>query len=163
VITVPVGFVTDYASIPRAFCEFLPEQGRYSGPAIIHDFLYWKAECTQAQADKIMFVAMTDAGVSDETRDTIYRALVRFGKPAFESNAHDRADGLPRVIPVDYRNIPYDQSWPEYRKFLRARGVPVDPREPVPPAYCAAGEKRFDEIQARKPKWWEFWKWWFWK
>src|SRR5258708_33483224 len=40
-ITVPVGFVTDLASVPRVFWSLLPPAARYSYPAIIHDYLYW--------------------------------------------------------------------------------------------------------------------------
>src|SRR3954454_19309299 len=40
-VSVPKGFVTDLASIPQLFCSILPPTGRYSYPAIVHDFLYW--------------------------------------------------------------------------------------------------------------------------
>src|SRR5689334_1061409 len=43
-IVVPAGFVTDLASIPRAFWGppfFLTPAGQYSRAAIIHDYLYW--------------------------------------------------------------------------------------------------------------------------
>src|SRR5262245_55189884 len=40
-VTVPVGFVTDFASIPRIFWSALPPDGRYTYPAIVHDYLYW--------------------------------------------------------------------------------------------------------------------------
>ena len=42
VIIVPVGFYTDFASIPHMFRRFLPRWGKYGYASIIHDFLYWK-------------------------------------------------------------------------------------------------------------------------
>ena len=40
VITVPAGFVTDLASIPRLVWSFYPPDGPWVKAAIIHDFLY---------------------------------------------------------------------------------------------------------------------------
>jgi len=39
-ISVPAGFVTDFASIPRFFWRVLPPHGRIKEPAIVHDYLY---------------------------------------------------------------------------------------------------------------------------
>src|SRR5262245_38142541 len=39
--TVPAGFVTDLASIPRIFWSALPRDGEYAYAAILHDYLYW--------------------------------------------------------------------------------------------------------------------------
>lgn len=38
--TIHAGFVTDFASIPRAFRSFIPQVGRHIQPAIVHDFFY---------------------------------------------------------------------------------------------------------------------------
>lgn len=40
VITVPAGFETDFASIPRGLWNLFPPLGPWGRPAIIHDFLY---------------------------------------------------------------------------------------------------------------------------
>jgi len=40
VITVPAGFVTDFASIPWGLWNLFPPFGPWARPAIIHDFLY---------------------------------------------------------------------------------------------------------------------------
>lgn len=61
-ISVPAGFETDFASIPRALTWLIPSRGPYNRPAIIHDFLYHYAPadpitgkyCTQARADSIL-------------------------------------------------------------------------------------------------------------
>ena len=46
-ITVPSGFVTDFASIPAAFRAVLSPTGRPGRAAIIHDFLYWDQTCSR--------------------------------------------------------------------------------------------------------------------
>ncbi|MEO5842937.1 MAG: DUF1353 domain-containing protein [Acidimicrobiales bacterium] len=38
--TVPAGFRTDLASVPRAFVWLLPRYGRYTRAAILHDYLW---------------------------------------------------------------------------------------------------------------------------
>jgi hypothetical protein len=52
VIVVPAGFVTDFASTPRAIWAVLPPFGTYQKASVIHDYLYWMHECTKDQADK---------------------------------------------------------------------------------------------------------------
>ena len=46
--TVPAGFVTDFASVPRVFVWLLPRYGRWTQAAILHDYL-----CDLARAGRI--------------------------------------------------------------------------------------------------------------
>lgn len=39
-VMVPVGFITDFASVPRFFWRILPPTGSYGKAAVIHDYLY---------------------------------------------------------------------------------------------------------------------------
>jgi len=50
---VPAGFVTDFASTPRALWSVIPPTGRYQLAAVVHDFLYWDQGCTREQADTV--------------------------------------------------------------------------------------------------------------
>ncbi len=59
-ITVPVGFVTDFASIPPALQSIIQKNGNYLLPAVVHDYLYWDQSCTRAQADQIFLLAMIE-------------------------------------------------------------------------------------------------------
>ena len=64
---VPVGQSTDFASVPRVFAWFLPPYGRYTMPAILHDYL-WRAAVPGGQlkwpeADGILRRAMRECGV----------------------------------------------------------------------------------------------------
>ena len=40
-VTVPAGFVTDFASIPQALQSIIRANGPYILPAVVHDYLYW--------------------------------------------------------------------------------------------------------------------------
>ncbi len=70
IITVPQGFVTDGASVPRPLWWFLPTWGSYSRAAVVHDYLCRAldqgAPDPQAQdrktADRIFYEAMVVCG-----------------------------------------------------------------------------------------------------
>ena len=93
-ITVPPGFVTDLASIPRWAWIVLPPDGPWVKGAVIHDFLYatcgtgvWKnhptaitrsAPYSRREADAILREALENRGV-DRLRRTIIWLAVRLG------------------------------------------------------------------------------------
>ncbi|RAK50957.1 DUF1353 domain-containing protein [Phenylobacterium deserti] len=93
-ITVPKGFVTDLASIPRWAWTLVPPDGPWVKGAVIHDFLYatrgtgaWKrqpagntreAPYTRAEADWILRDALENRGVDVLRRNVIWLA-VRLG------------------------------------------------------------------------------------
>ena len=62
-VNVPVGFVTDFASIPRIFWSVLPPDGKYTHPAIVHDYLYWTQRGPREDADQILKIMMEDFSV----------------------------------------------------------------------------------------------------
>lgn len=83
IITVPAGFLTDGASVPRIFWNIFSPFGSYFPAALIHDYLYSKASypswvISRADSDEIFLAAMKDVGVGWFTRRIIYRA-VRLG------------------------------------------------------------------------------------
>lgn len=94
-ITVPPGFPTDLASIPRWAWTLLPPDGPWVKAAVIHDYLYstggtgeiWGRPSSIAdsvtydrmQCDRIMLEAMADRGVDAFRRTVIYLALRAFG------------------------------------------------------------------------------------
>lgn len=84
VITVPKGFTTDAASVPRLFWSFLPPLGRYTKAAVVHDYLYRTHLKTKEDADKIFLWLMEDLGVEKVRRIAMYYAVKLFGKKAYE-------------------------------------------------------------------------------
>jgi len=139
-ITVPRGFVTDFASIPQPFWGTgLSPNGTYSKAAIVHDYLYWTQGCTRKQADNILLIAMKESEVDTTTRAAIYEGVRFGGDSAWESNAAERARGLPRIIPDSDLEFGPTILWRDYRALLAQRGV-ADPALELAPAYCAIGD-----------------------
>ena len=62
-ITVPRGFLTDLASVPRLPVIYLLTGATGDEPAVIHDFLYTTKPCTRAQADAVFYEAAIACGM----------------------------------------------------------------------------------------------------
>ena len=75
-LTVPIGFPTDLASIPRPLWVILPPVNKYDAAAVVHDWLYQKGICTRHQADRVLNEAMEVLGVVDRERRAIYSGVV---------------------------------------------------------------------------------------
>lgn len=83
VISVPAGFVTDLASVPRLFWSVFPPDGDYAKAAVIHDYLYASGQYSRLWADEIFNEAMGVLGVNPVTRWLIYKAVRLFGAAYF--------------------------------------------------------------------------------
>ena len=87
-IIVPEGFVTDFASTPKALYSIFPPIGIYNKAAMVHDFLY-SGECPlkieRAQADLFFLQAMAVLKVPKWKRKLMYFAVKLFGKSHFRS------------------------------------------------------------------------------
>jgi Protein of unknown function (DUF1353) len=112
-VTVPRGFVSDLASVPRIFWSILPKTGRYAYAAIVHDYLYWEQKLSREEADAVFKVAMTDSGVSDLATETLFRAVRVGGRAAWDENSKSKATGEKRIL----RKLPTDPliSWRDWR------------------------------------------------
>ncbi len=113
-LTVPKGFVTDLATVPRLFWQALPPSGRYGPAAIIHDWLYWQQATTREIADTIFLVVMEELDVTVATRRSMWASVRIFGGPAWEQNARERRAGEGRVL----RTMPdsIKTTWAEWRQ-----------------------------------------------
>lgn len=78
-ITVPAGFETDFASIPRIFWGLLPPTGKYGKAAVLHDFMYSRQQSPRKYADDVFYEAMGVLNVPDYVRKTMYLAVRLFG------------------------------------------------------------------------------------
>lgn len=61
-ITVPPGFITDFASVPRLPFAYWLTGNTAQAPAVIHDYLYRMHSVTRAWADAIFYEAMAEEG-----------------------------------------------------------------------------------------------------
>lgn len=84
-ITVPAGFVTDFASVPKILWNLLPPTGRYGKAAVIHDYLYRTyGASSKIVADAIFYEAMKALGVNRVIRNVIYLAVHLFGGSSYK-------------------------------------------------------------------------------
>ena len=144
-MTVPVGFVTDFANIPQALQSIIRQNGLYLLPAVVHDYLYWKQACTREQADQIFMLAMIENKVADVHRFPIHAAVRAAGGFAWDDNAKERAANLIRILPKDRMTITAATLWPDYRLKLTQDGVVNGPDSDVPAAFCARGSMSITE------------------
>lgn len=113
-VNVPVGFITDFASVPRIFWSILPPDGKYTHPAIVHDFLYWTQTGPREDADQILKIMMEDFSVGTATVTAIYSAVRTFGGSAWDGNTKLKASGERRTLKI----FPEDPltTWEQWKK-----------------------------------------------
>ncbi len=99
-ITVPLGFRTDFASVPSIFRFLVPRWGKYGKAAIVHDFCYWEQQYPRERADEIFREAMGVSGVARWRIFVMYRAVRLFGGRAWRGNQKLRERGYDRVLPL---------------------------------------------------------------
>lgn len=98
---IPAGFLTDYASIPKAFRNIYEPSGPARFPAILHDFLYQRRGYgpyykTRKEADDLFLEAMRLVGVDFIQRTTIYNAVRLFGW-AYSFRPSWNSGGIPKA------------------------------------------------------------------
>lgn len=109
-IDVPIGFMTDFASVPRILWTILPTWGKYGNAAAIHDYCYWDQSLSRKESDRIFREAMEVLGVSTLTITLMYYAVKLFGYWAWEGNRKLKEMGLNRVaavMPVKSIDVPF--------------------------------------------------------
>lgn len=90
-ITVPAGFTTDLASVPRLPLVYVTMGGRFNAPAVVHDFLYHNHNmCSREQADGVLREAMQTEGHNWFRRSLVWAGVRLFGwKPYDEDEMED--------------------------------------------------------------------------
>lgn len=97
IITVPPGFVTDFASVPRGVWNMFPPWASYGWAAVIHDWLYKSQTTTKAVADLIFLEAMEMLGVPLTTRQILYHTVQFAGAAAWDAHTAE-ADRWRRLV-----------------------------------------------------------------
>lgn len=87
-ITVEIGFLTDFASVPRIPGVFDAFGDRAHKAAVIHDWLYHHHEvCSKDQADSVLKEAMIVTGIEPEVAEAFYLGVQAFGGSSYEKDA----------------------------------------------------------------------------
>lgn len=149
-ITVPPGFVTDFASIPQVFHSLLRQNGLYLLPAVVHDYLYWTQSCTRDQSDQILNLGMIENKVPGPQRLAIYAAVRAAGSFAWEANTKDRSAKLVRILPPERMDVGPNKLWPDYQRELSKAGVVDAPSTAITQSFCARGDQATNEALGTK-------------
>jgi hypothetical protein len=141
-IIVPAGFVTDFASIPRPLWASLSPVDDYKLAAVVHDYLYWFQPCTRQEADNLLVIAMTEEGVAERYRTSIYRGLRLGGAQAWNGNRAKRDAGEIKIVPLAAGRPGALESWADFQVRLRAAGVSGAPGRMSRQKYCDYGKSQ---------------------
>lgn len=79
--TVPKGFKTNFASIPKVFRCFIEPTGKWTNASVLHDYLYevgYKIGVSRKQADKLFYDAMIDSFVANITANIMWFCVRAF-------------------------------------------------------------------------------------
>ena len=93
-IIVPIGFVTDFASVPRLPFAYLLFGGVADEAAVVHDFLYSTGACSRKLADDVFAEASKACGVAAWRRGPMWLGVRLFGGRRYASVKGDE-DGIP--------------------------------------------------------------------
>lgn len=86
-LTVPAGFMTDFASIPRVFRSlFSSSSAPWQRAAVLHDYMYSSTTFSRKYCDRSYLYQSRMDGTSEFASTTQYVALRLFGWLAFRSN-----------------------------------------------------------------------------
>ena len=88
IFTIPVGFETDFASIPPPFDLFFKPTGKYSKAAALHDFLCGNPHISNVAKDSIFLESMRVLGVGKVTSFAFF-FFVRIYHDFFDPKRHD--------------------------------------------------------------------------
>ena len=97
-IDVPIGFMTDFASVPRPLWAFLPRWGKHGNAAVIHDFCYWDQTRSRKESDRVFCEAMRVLGVRGYKIRLMYYAVRIGGWPSWFRNRQLRKKGISKVV-----------------------------------------------------------------
>lgn len=109
-INVPIGFMTDFASVPRILWGVIPRWGKYGNAAVVHDYMYWQQAYPRKRADQIFLEGMKVLGVSKIVYRTIYYSVRFFGTLAWWNNARRKKNNLQKILKTIPEKIDQTQT-----------------------------------------------------
>jgi hypothetical protein len=155
--SVPPGFVTDLASIPRGLWWWQAPHEDTMAPAIVHDFLYWEQPCTKDEADAVIYVAMKQIGMKDGSIAAVYTGVrTPLGQEAWDKNKVARARGEARFFTSAFSlelangNLDSKATLASIQDDAAKKNGAVAPSVPLATvrAVCQAAAKEFESLRA---------------
>jgi hypothetical protein len=84
-IEMPIGFKTNYGSVPMIFQNIISASGKATYGYVLHDYLYHTGMFTRDECDKILRKVMVELGVSPWRASVVYYALKVGGQKAWNA------------------------------------------------------------------------------
>jgi len=114
----------------------------YKLAAVVHDYLYWYQPCERGEADNLLAIAMEEEGVAFSDRAAVYAGVRAGGAQAWRSNSALRDAGEIRLVPRDAGRPGPLETWDDFRRRLKAKGVTGTPGRMSRQKYCDYGRSR---------------------
>ena len=92
-ITVPAGFITDFASVPRLPVAYLLAGGEADEASVVHDYLYHSHELARADADAVFEEAMAATGQPWWRRKLMWAGVRLFGASPYADDIEEQPKG----------------------------------------------------------------------
>lgn len=89
IYTVPAGFKTNFASVPRLLQIFFKKKDVYSAASVLHDYLYTAKIVSKEDADMMLKEGMLVLGSSKVSAYLFWLAVHLFGKAAWDNAKFD--------------------------------------------------------------------------
>jgi hypothetical protein len=108
-IDVPIGFMTDFASVPRPLWAILPRWGKYGNAAVIHDYCYWDQSRSRLESDRIFREAMEVLKVPRWQIRAMYCSVRLGGGMAWAGNKRKKKKSISKIaamMPVKSVEVP---------------------------------------------------------
>lgn len=84
IFTVPTGFRTDFASVPRVPLAWLYCGGQGEAAAVVHDYLYKVGGVSKDTADRVFYLALRAMGMHPFKSSIMYQAVKVGGWPMWK-------------------------------------------------------------------------------
>jgi hypothetical protein len=112
-ICVPIGFVTDFASIPRFLWWLFPKWGKYGNASVIHDYLYSTRLRSRREADAIFYEGMIVLQTPRWQARLIYLAVRWFGWIAYRFRSpKPKLEVLPETMTIPIISLKVTAEYP---------------------------------------------------
>lgn len=97
-VTIPAGFKTDFASVPRLPIVYLAAGNKGNRAAVVHDWLYSTQCVDRGTADRVLREAMLSCGYSDMLANSFYLAVRTFGESHWKQPNLTQADKVAQAM-----------------------------------------------------------------
>lgn len=92
-VTVPVGFLTDFASVPRLPLTFALVGAYGHAAAALHDWMYASGKYSRKQSDKVFKNALRSSGIARWRAWIMWTGVRVGGSRRYAKNAHKGKNG----------------------------------------------------------------------